>query len=115
MEQDYQGAFDIVPHQKLRKKLDVYGIGEGAVERISHYLSGRTRHISVNGASSSSWRYVTSGIHQGSVIGPLLFVLLINDIPEIVESTLYVFADDTKIFNIIHREDDKLRTLCRGI
>jgi hypothetical protein len=108
---DYQKAFDTVPHQRLLKKLEAYGIGVEAIDWIKHYLSGRIQHVSVNGATSS-WRNVTSGIPQGSVIGPLLFVIFINDLPEIVESTVYLFADDTKIFNIIGGEED-MKTLQR--
>jgi hypothetical protein len=69
--------------------------------------------VSVNGATSS-WRNVTSGIPQGSVIGPLLFVIFINDLPDIVESTVYLFADDMKIFNIIQGEED-MKTLQRDL
>ena len=52
----------------------------------------------ING-ESSSWNDVTSGVPQGSVFGPVLFVLFINDLPDTIQSSLYIFADDTKAFN----------------
>ena len=57
--------------------------------------------------STSSWQNVTSGIPQGSVIGPILFVIYINDLPDLLKSTVYLFADDTKIFKIIKEEKDR--------
>ena len=57
----------------------------------------------------SSWKEVTSGIPQGSVLGPLLFIVFINDLPECVTSEAYLFADDTKIFREIHNEGDRVQ------
>ena len=54
----------------------------------------------------SNWLTVLSGIPQGSVLGPLLFVIFVNELPEIVKSTVYLFADDTKIFRSINNHDD---------
>ncbi|KAK3090353.1 hypothetical protein FSP39_011129 [Pinctada imbricata] len=103
---DYKKAFDTVPHQRLLKKLEAYQLGPSIIEWIMHYLQDRKQQVSVNG-QNSTWHRVTSGIPQGSVVGPLLFVIFINDLPDIVESTVYLFADDTKIFKVIEEGRDK--------
>ena len=103
---DYQKAFDTVPHNRLLKKLEAYGIGTELIEWIRNYLSGRKQQVSING-ETSKWHDVTSGIPQGSVLGPIMFVSFINDLPDIVDSTVYLFADDTKIFNVISEQKNK--------
>jgi retron-type reverse transcriptase len=68
-------------------------------------LSDRSQKVSVNNSESRD-RSVTSGIPQGSVLGPILFVIYINDMPECVNASTYLFADDTKIYKEISCEDD---------
>ena len=104
---DYQKAFDTVPHRRLIEKLKAYGIGPNIIEWIEDFLSSRKQQVSVGG-HSSKWHNVSSGIPQGSVLGPLLFIIFINDLPDVVDSTVYLFADDTKIFNLIKSKEDKL-------
>ena len=72
---------------------------------IQDFLTGRYQRVAVNG-ENSNWEEVTSGIPQGSVLGPLLFVVYINDLPDHVDSEAYLFAEDTKIFRIITGEND---------
>ncbi len=94
---DFMKAFDKVPHQRLLHKLKSYGLGQNIVDWMGSFLLGRKQQVCVNGANSE-WKSVTSGIPQGSVLGPLLFVLYINDMPDNITSSIFLFADDTKIF-----------------
>ena len=103
---DYQKAFDTVPHNRLVSKLSAYGTGQNMIKWIKNYLSGRMQQVTING-KTSEWHKVTSGIPQGSVIGPLLFITFINDLPDIVQSPVYLFADDTKIFRLIQNPEDR--------
>ena len=73
-----------------------YGIGGKLLKWIAAFLERRRQRVIVNG-SKSSWTRVTSGIPQGSVLGPLLFVCYVNDMPENITSTAYMFADDTNV------------------
>ena len=103
---DYATAFDTVPHRRLIYKLSTYSITEDVVSWINSFLSNRIQQVVVHG-QESTWRSVTSGIPQGSVLGPLLFLIFINDLPDCVSSDAYLFGDDTKIFRIITKEKDK--------
>ena len=104
---DYMKAFDKVPHKRLNHKIDKYGIIGKVGRWIEEFLKNRRQHVVVNG-KSSSWQNVTSGIPQGSVIGPVLFILYINDLPDSLKygSNVYLFADDTKIYKNITSEND---------
>ena len=97
---DFRKAFDKVPHKRLASKLKSYGITGKVLSWIESFLYGRTQKVVVNGAESG-WEDVLSGIPQGSVLGPLLFVVYINDMPETVQSPTHLFADDTKMHKVI--------------
>ena len=96
---DFMKAFDKVPHKRLLHKLLAYGISGDLHNWIRSFLTGRTQRVKVDSAASQ-WRTVTSGIPQGSVLGPILFVIYINDMPDALKnaSTAAMFADDTKLY-----------------
>ena len=102
---DFQKAFDTVPHRRLITKLKSYGIEANLVNWITSFLTNRKQRVKVNGIASS-WANVLSGIPQGSVLGPILFVIYINDIVDNLTGTAYLFADDMKIYNVIRDEED---------
>ena len=86
---DYSKAFDSMPHLRLTEKLKGYGIGGNLLMWLKSFLHGRSQRIVLNGIQSQ-WSEVTSGVPQGSVLRPLLFVLYINDIAEIVQCNVDV-------------------------
>ena len=104
---DFKKAFDMVPHKRLLGKLLSYGINGKILNWIQEFLLGRSQYVSVNGEKSSPG-YVLSGIPQGTVLGPLLFVLYINDILDNVKCDGFLFADDTKIFKAITCKEEAL-------
>ncbi|MGL1888435.1 MAG: reverse transcriptase family protein, partial [Reichenbachiella sp.] len=95
---DFSKAFDRVPHNRLLSKVYNCGIRGVLFNWIKSFLSNRVQRVSVNG-QLSSWSNVTSGIPQGSVLGPILFSIFINDLPVDIKSHIKIFADDTKIYN----------------
>ena len=102
---DFAKAFDSVPHKRLLVKLEAYGIRGKALGWLGDFLHERRQRVSVNGAFSR-WNKVASGIPQGSVLGPALFVCFINDMPEVVRcSSIKLFADDAKVFKAITEEE----------
>ena len=104
---DFQKAFDSVPHCRLVYKLKKLGIQGNLLNWIEDFLSDRRQKVIVNGAESD-WKNVTSGVPQGSVIGPLLFICYINDLPYILDDCLCkIFADDCKIYNKVGSQEDQ--------
>ena len=101
---DFCKAFDKVRHKRLlKKKLHGYGIRGKIYNWVKEFLSGRDQRVIVN-RSHSSRKDVTSGIPQGSVIGPVLFLVFINDLPDVIEVLIKLFADDAKIYAVVSNQ-----------
>ena len=95
---DLRKAFDTVPHNALISKLSRFGIKEKSLEWFKSYLSSRTQAVCI-GNELSSHKNVLSGVQQGSVLGPVLFILYINDLVSSVQfSQVMMYADDTVIY-----------------
>ena len=102
---DFQKAFDSVPHQRLLKKAYAYGIQGNLLKWIESFLTGRKQRVIINGGSSP-WTDAVSGIPKDSVLGPILFLIFIDDLPDSVAGLVKIFADDTKLFSAIKSKED---------
>ena len=94
---DFRKAFDTVPHKRLMQKIKACGISGLVYDWIESWLVGRRQRVTL-GANQSDWVEVISGVPQGSVLGPLFFLIFINDIDEDLINLILKFADDTKLF-----------------
>ena len=104
---DFAKAFDTVPHQRLLtlKITILYGIRNNTYNWIKTWLTDRTQCVLLNGKSSTPVT-VTSGVSQGTVLGPLTFLLYINDITRSILSPLQLFADDCLLYRVIDSQND---------
>ena len=103
---DFSKAFDSVPRDKLIEKLQQFGITGPLLYWYNNYLSGRKQRVVVD-VVSWSFLDVTFGVPQGSIVGPLLFLLYVNDLPDAAEhSRMPMFADDSKCYRVIEAPQD---------
>ena len=105
---DFEKAFDTPPHELLQSKLFSYGIGGKPLKWIESSLCFRKQRVVVNGVKSD-WAPVLSGVPQGTVLGPLLFSLYINDISSDIESEIRLFVDDCVCYREINDEEDTMK------
>ena len=98
---DISKAFDKVWHEGIIFKLQQNGISDDLLNILSDFLRNRKQRVTLNG-QSSSWTNVNAGVPQGSILGPLLFLIYINDLPDGLSSNAKLFADDTSLFLVLH-------------
>ena len=107
---NFSKAFDLVPHQRLLLKLNHVGIRGRYLKWVTAFLTGREQRVIIQG-QSSSWAKVTSGVPQGTALGPLLFLIYINDLASAIQhSSIRLFADDCVLFKAIRSASD-----CQGL
>ena len=104
---DFSKAFDKVAHKKLISKLHVYGIRGKTPSWVIDILDSRSQVVVLNGVKSDKIA-VSSGVPQGSVLGPILFLAYINDLPDQVKSRVGLFADDTAIYLAVCSESESI-------
>ena len=111
---DISKAFDKVWHKGLLYKLKSVGISGDLFNLLENYLSGRLQRVVLNG-QTSSWRPVLAGVRQGSILGPLLFLVYINDLPNGLKSNAKLFADDTSLFTIVKDKQESADVLNKDL
>ena len=104
---DLSKAFDSVPHERLLLKLNRHGIDGPLLLWFGNFLKNRQQRVTIRG-TFSTWSPVASGVPQGTILGHTLFLLYVNDIPNVVTSSIKMFADDTKIYREINNAEDTL-------
>ena len=107
---DLSKVFDKVWHEGLLYKLKNNGINGNALQLAESFLHDRRQTVVLNG-QSSSWLSIRAGVPQGSVLGPLLFLIYINDLPQGLNSEVKLFADDTSLFSIVNCVNTSASTL----
>ena len=95
---DFSKAFDMVNHSDLLKKMERYGVRGQERRWFQNYLTGRRQRVCL-GEAKSGWTDIKRGVPQGSILGPLLFTIFVNDLPKIIgKCDMKQYADDTTIY-----------------
>ena len=102
---DFSKAFDKVPHKRLIIKLQYYGIRGSLLCWFESFLTNHSQTVVCEGKHSYPTQ-VTSGVPQGTVLGPLLFLLYVNDLPDNLKSQISLFADDALLYGVMSNEED---------
>ena len=105
---DFSKAFDRLDHNLITHKLSAFGLSDSLVNLFKSYLSNRTQYVVSSGFKSVEY-LATSGVPQGSILGPLLFNIFLNDIVEVIDVNCLIYADDLKIFTTVGNRNDCLR------
>ena len=105
---DFLKTFHLVPHLRLLSKIESYGVRGSTLRWIKSFLTNRRQRVMING-SLSSWEPMTSGVPQETVLGPLLFLLYINDITKDISSEIRLFADDCILYRQIVSNTDSVK------
>ena len=104
---DLSKAFDRVPHERLLHKLNRHGIDNPLLLWFINSLKNRQQRVTIRG-TYTNWSPVTPGVPEGTILAPPLFLLNVNDISNVVTSSIKMFADDTKIYHEINNAEDTL-------
>ena len=102
----FSESFSQSATSKITLKLKAHGIGDSITDWIEQWLTDRRQRVVVDG-EVSNWKSVLSGVPQGSVLGPILFLIYINDLDDSITSNVLKFADDTKLFRKVNTDGDK--------
>ena len=107
-------AFDKVWHEGLIYKLKSMGVSDLLLKLFQIFLTNRFQRVLLNG-QTSEWLPVKAGVPQGSILGPLFFLIYINDFSENIESTVKLFADDISLFSVVHDNTTSAEVLNRDL
>ena len=107
---DISKAFDKVWHEGLLYKLKSFGISENLLNLIKHYLTNRSQRVLLNG-QCSNWQPILARVPQRSILGPLLFLIYINDLPDGLKSNVKLFADNTSLFSVVENKEESASDL----
>ena len=111
---DISKAFGKVWHEGLLYKLKSFGISGNLLNLIKHYLTDRSQRVLLNG-QCSNWQPILAGVPQGSILGPLFFLMYINDLPDGLKSNVKLFADDTSLFSVVKSKEESASDLTNDL